>query len=232
MGGRTSADCESVDRSSCAYPASSAYSAATDERNVIAPAAPADFDDGAPFDNFEVEATKVPLAGDRDRFVDLDFDGDVDEDTTVPAYAPRDRVAPRQRRGMMIAAIVAGVALLGGVGALALSFRDGEGVVAPVVVKADEGPVKVKPENPGGTSVPNQDNKVYDAVKGATGTSTAPAQEKLVTTSEEPVDTAAVDKADTTEPPGLAGGRRDPESRRSGRSARRRSEHERARSGS
>ena len=76
--------------------------------------------------------------------------------------------------------------------------------MSPVVVKADDGPVKVKPENPGGTTVPNQDNKVYDAVKGATARSTAPAQEKLVTTSEEPVDMAAVDQADTTALPGIA----------------------------
>ena len=59
---------------------------------------------------------------------------------------------PPQRRGLLIAAVVGGVALLGGVGALALSFGKGEGADVPVVVKADNGPVKVKPENPGGTS--------------------------------------------------------------------------------
>ena len=202
--GRAVADFEALYRPSVTYPASGAYSTAAVDAKAVAPTATADFDDGAPFDSFEVEATKASLAGDRDRFVDLDFDSDVDEEMTVPAYAPQERVAPRQRRGMMIAAIVGGVALLGGVGALALSFGNGDGADAPVVVKADDGPVKIKPENPGGTTVPNQDNKVYDAVKGASGTSTAPAQEKLVTTSEEPVDMAAVDKADTTELPGLA----------------------------
>ena len=103
------------------------------------------------------------------------------------------RAAP-QRRGLLIAAVVGGVALLGGVGALALSFGNGDGADVPVVVKADNGPVKVKPENPGGTSVPNQDNKVYDAVKGTDGAAAAPAQDRLVTTSEEPVDMAAVDE--------------------------------------
>ena len=101
--------------------------------------------------------------------------------------------AAPQRRGLLIAAVVGGVALLGGVGALALSFGKGEGADVPVVVKADNGPVKVKPENPGGTSLPNQDNKVYDAVKGTDGTAATPTQEKLVTTSEEPVDMAAVE---------------------------------------
>ena len=172
-----------------------------------------------------------PLSpGDRDRFVDLDFDSDVDEEMTVPAYAPQERVAPQQRRGMMIAAIVGGVALLGGVGALALSFGNGEGADVPVVVKADDGPVKVKPENPGGTTVPNQDNKVYDAVKGASGTEHRACPGKA---------------GDDLRRAGRHGRRRQgrydgtarsrrrarhhPESRGSGRSAcRRRSEHERA----
>ena len=47
--------------------------------------------------------------------------------------------------------------------------------------------MKVKPENPGGTTVPNQDNKVYETVAGE-GAVDAPQQEKLVTTAEEPVD--------------------------------------------
>ena len=42
--------------------------------------------------------------------------------------------------------------------------------------------------------MPKQDNKVYDAVKGTDGTTTTPTQERLVTTSEEPVDMAAVDE--------------------------------------
>ncbi|MEP6567425.1 MAG: SPOR domain-containing protein, partial [Mesorhizobium sp.] len=51
-------------------------------------------------------------------------------------------------------------------------------------------PIKVKPENPGGAVVPNQDNKVYDAV--VKGTKPAePVQEKLVTNTEEPVDVTA-----------------------------------------
>ena len=139
----------------------------------------------------------------RDRFVDLDFDGDVEEEIALPGNAATARdthTAPR-RRGLLIAAVVGGVALLGGVGALALSFGNGDGADVPVVVKADSGPVKVKPENPGGTSVPNQDNKVYDAVKGTDGAGAAPAQERLVTTSEEPVDMA--DVATSNDLPGV-----------------------------
>jgi len=143
------------------------------------------------FDEYDDAADAKTLAT-ADRFVDLDFDSDIEEEIALPAYVASETRAAPQRRGLLIAAVVGGVALLGGVGALALSLGDGDGAAAPVVVKADNGPVKVKPENPGGTIAPKQDNKVYDAVKGTDGAGAAPAQEKLVTTSEEPVDMAAV----------------------------------------
>jgi len=148
----------------------------------------ADYDD--------LDADEQPAATERDRFVDLDFDSDVEEEALpLPSYPiPDERAQAPQRRGLLIAAVVGGVALLGGIGALALSFGGGEGTDTPVVVKADDSPIKVKPENPGGTTVPNQDNKVYDAVKGTAATADKPAQEKLVTTSEEPVDMAAVEE--------------------------------------
>ena len=88
---------------------------------------------------------------------------------------------------MLVAAIVGGVAIVGGLGAFALSFGDGTAAIRLSIVKADDGPVKVKPENPGGTTVPNQDSKVYDTVAGQ-GSTAEPQQEKLVTTAEEPMD--------------------------------------------
>jgi hypothetical protein len=91
---------------------------------------------------------------------------------------------------LLIALVVGAVAIAGGIGAFALSFGGKGGSEAPVIVKADNAPIKVKPENPGGTVVPNQDNKVYDAV--IKGTKPAePVQEKLVTNTEEPVDVTA-----------------------------------------
>ncbi|MBB6466669.1 hypothetical protein HNQ96_002534 [Aminobacter lissarensis] len=120
---------------------------------------------------------------------EFDYDPDFDEAMeALPGSA-----APRPaRRGMMIAAIVGAVAVVGGIGAFALSFGGGEGAGAPVIVKADESPIKVKPENPGGATVPNQDSKVYDRVAGGS-TNGAPAQDKLVTNAEEPVDLTAQD---------------------------------------
>ena len=56
----------------------------------------------------------------------------------------------------------------------------------PRVITADANPVKVAPENPGGTVVPNQDKAVYDRVAGD-GTA-APKQKELVSSNEQPVD--------------------------------------------
>jgi hypothetical protein len=127
-------------------------------------------------------------AGQQPELTDMEFayDPDLDEEIAGPAYTPLAE-RPRPRRGLMVAAIVGGVALLGGVAAFALSFGDGKGSQEVALVKADPSPVKVKPENPGGTTIPNQDSKVYDSVAGADAPTT-PTQEKLLSSAEEPVD--------------------------------------------
>lgn len=110
---------------------------------------------------------------------------------------------PRRRNGLVVAAAVAAIAVLGGLGALALSFGGGESSDTPVLVKADAEPLKVKPEKPGGTAVPNQDSKAYERASGVVDTK-PPAQEKLVTATEEPMTlTAAADTAAGNLVPGL-----------------------------
>lgn len=133
----------------------------------------------------------------QDPVDEFDYDPDFDEEMeALPGSPEATRPA---RRGMMIAAVVGAVAIVGGIGAWALSFGGGEGAGAPVIVKADESPIKVKPENPGGMTVPNQDSKVYDRVAGGAA-SGAPAQQKLVTNTEEPIDVTAQDaEANTPE---------------------------------
>ena len=123
---------------------------------------------------------------------EFDFDQDVfhealDEEAVAPAYAAERRRLRLNSRGYVVAALVGGVALLGGVSIFALS--SGDGSTGPVLVKAEEGPIKVKPENPGGATVRNQQNMVYETVARAQGAGeAAPVQEKLVSTVEEPVD--------------------------------------------
>jgi hypothetical protein len=124
----------------------------------------------------------------QDQFAVDDYDPDLDEDMSVAEYGAATREQP-QRRGMLVAAIVGGVAVLGGLGAFAMSFGEG-GSGAPAIVKADAEPVKVRPENPGGTTVPNQDKAVYDRVAGS-GDAAQPKQEKLLSSAEEPIDVPA-----------------------------------------
>lgn len=124
----------------------------------------------------------------QDQFAVDDYDPDLDEEMSVPEYGTATREQP-QRRGMLVAAIVGGVAVLGGLGAFAMSFGEG-GSDTPAIVKADAEPIKVRPENPGGTTVPNQDKAVYDRVAGS-GDAAQPKQEKLLTSAEEPIDVPA-----------------------------------------
>jgi hypothetical protein len=124
----------------------------------------------------------------QDQFAVDDYDPDLDEDMSVAEYGAATREQP-QRRGILVAAIVGGVAVLGGLGAFAMSFGEG-GSGAPAIVKADAEPVKVRPENPGGTTVPNQDKAVYDRVAGS-GDAAQPKQEKLLSSAEEPIDVPA-----------------------------------------
>lgn len=107
--------------------------------------------------------------------------------TLNPAAGNRRPV--RSVRGMVTAAAVIVVLGAGAYGAYSwvrhgapISNFSGE----PRVITADADPVKVAPENPGGTVVPNQDKAVYDRVAG--DSTAAPKQKELVSSNEQPVD--------------------------------------------
>ncbi|MCC0030780.1 MAG: SPOR domain-containing protein [Brucellaceae bacterium] len=130
-------------------------------------------------------ADDTPYAGDDLQF-DL-MDDDLDEPIGIP---PAETVTGRPasgRRGFMVASAVGALAIFGVAFAVGSSFFGGEdGPAETTLIKADSEPVKIKPENPGGTTVPNQDNAVYDRVAGTA--EEQPAQEALITTAEEPVE--------------------------------------------
>ncbi len=136
---------------------------------------------------FALDEDDLPGSRPVDQYSPDDYDYDPDMDQEIAQHLGADDARQPKSRGMLIAALVGGVALLGAIGAFAFSFGGGSDGDAPALVRAEDGPVKVKPENPGGTTVPNQDNKVYQTVAGE-GTADAPQQETLVTTAEEPVD--------------------------------------------
>jgi len=92
-----------------------------------------------------------------------------------------------RKRGFLVAGVVAGVALIATIGVLAMTGGGDGSTAGPVVVEADPDPVKVEPEQPGGSDVPNQDRAVFDSAQG----DAAPRQQELVNTAEEPVDIAA-----------------------------------------
>ena len=157
----------------------------------IRPAAPAQATHDAAYPIYSDRAQSINLgtvnkSGDVSNLADMDFayDPDVEEEMAGPAYTVIEE--PRSRwKGYAIMAAAGAMALAGAVGAYAVSFGGGSGSDEVALVKADPSPVKVKPENPGGTAVPNQESKVYDSVRGAQADAGA-AQDKLVNSAEEP----------------------------------------------
>jgi hypothetical protein len=99
-------------------------------------------------------------------------------DEDLPDLEPR-----RSYKGLWTAAALLAVGVIG-VGA-AMTFRstttsnNGQ----PLVIAADNAPIKVEPVNPGGTEVPNQNKQIYDRPGQGTNAPT-----KVVSSSEQPVD--------------------------------------------
>lgn len=105
------------------------------------------------------------------------------------------------KRGVTFVSGVAGVALISIAAAVAWNslFGGGGGSSEPLVIAADTQPYKTRPEDPGGREIPNQNKAVYQRAAGQ-GAS-APTQEALIASEEEPVDISA---EDAFELPGVA----------------------------
>ncbi len=115
-----------------------------------------------------------------------------------PGIAPGDRnINPPRRRSIWPSiAVVAAAAAFGGVIWFAYqNGRDASRSGPPPLVKADTGPVKVKPDNPGGQEIPFQDSTVYDRLN---QNGQKPVVEKLLPPTEEPVSRPQPAPADTT----------------------------------
>lgn len=114
---------------------------------------------------------------------DFAYDPQAEDDLDIPTAAHEQQPA-RSRRGLVLASVAGAALLIGALGYYGLSSGGGDG--APVVIQADNQPVKVQPENPGGNTVPNQDKAVYDRVAGLAPE--APEQKALVSNEEKPID--------------------------------------------
>jgi hypothetical protein len=102
--------------------------------------------------------------------------------------SPANDAGARKRRGMMFAAGVVGVGLLGVAGLFALPRGGDKATVAsanPPVIAARPGPTRERPANPGGAEIPNQDRAILqERPAGA-------AVERVLPREEQPLDLAA-----------------------------------------
>jgi SPOR domain len=104
-----------------------------------------------------------------------------------PGIAPGDRnIDPPRRRSIWPSiAVVAAASAFGGV--IWFAYHDGRDANRsgmPPLVKAETGPTKIKPDNPGGQEIPYQDSTVYDRLN---QNGQKPVAEKLLPPPEEPV---------------------------------------------
>lgn len=103
---------------------------------------------------------------DDDRYANSAFDPVmVDEMDTYDATDEDDE--PAGRGWLMLIVVLAVLAALAGVVYFAYQQGREEGIrTAPPVVRADEGPEKVAPQDPGGMDIPHQDKEIFERITG------------------------------------------------------------------
>jgi hypothetical protein len=123
-----------------------------------------------------------------------------------PARAPGERnieVAAARRSSIWPSIAVAAAALAFG-GVIWFAYQNGResGHGGPPLIKAETGPVKIKPDNPGGQDIPFQDSTVYDRL-GQGGQK--PVVEKLLPPPESPVERPQAPPPSTPTVPQISG---------------------------
>ena len=106
------------------------------------------------------------------QYPDQDYDQDQD-------YVPVQK--PRSRKGAIAIAAVIGAVVLGGGGAYLASGSAAITGGEPPLIKANNEPTKVQPQNPGGVEIPNQNKQIYERANQSGAT-------KVVNREEQPVD--------------------------------------------
>ena len=96
------------------------------------------------------------------------------------------------RRGLVIAGVLLGVAALGIGGIVGLRSLSGPmvGNGEPPVIRAEAGPAKVAPQNPGGVEIPNQNKQIYERSPDPRAADT-----RVVNREEQPVDVQSIARA-------------------------------------
>lgn len=124
---------------------------------------------------------------DDDRYARSAFDPVmVDEMDTYDATDEDDE--PAGRGWLMLIVVLAVLAALAGVVYFAYQQGREEGIrTAPPIVRADGGPEKVAPQEPGGMEIPHQDKEIFERINGDSTTGDVEAGvERLLPPPEEP----------------------------------------------
>lgn len=115
---------------------------------------------------------------------EYDFDPDLEE---YEQFDDEEEAGGGRRRTLMLLTVLALLVVFGGV--VLLAYRqgapDGAGGVPPLL-RADGGPVKVPPDDPGGRNFPHQDAGVYNRITGD-GVADTSEGEQLLPPAEEPL---------------------------------------------
>jgi cell division septation protein DedD len=114
-----------------------------------------------------------------------DFRPDVDDRIVPPEQG--DPASDNRRGKKIMTGLVAVAAVLGFGVVLVYAYnkgkQEGTGSTPPVIL-AEEGPSKIRPENPGGMNVPNRDKEVFNRLEADSQTSTV---ERLLPPPEKPM---------------------------------------------
>lgn len=120
------------------------------------------------------------------------------DDYPEPPAGPQEdmrSLEPQQpRKGLIIAGVLLGVAALGIGAVVGLRGMSGPSGVAgsgeTPIIRAETGPAKVQPQNPGGVEIPNQNKQIYERTP-----EPKPADTRVVTREEQPMDVQATARA-------------------------------------
>ena len=100
-------------------------------------------------------------------------------------FEPLPRTEPGKRRGLWLIAVAGVLAAGAGGGWIAMeAWGPGDGEPEIPLIRASAGPVKVRPESPGGMDIPNRDKLVYDRMQ---GNEEIPLVERLLPEAEQPL---------------------------------------------
>ena len=125
-------------------------------------------------------------------------DPDLNDDGGGLEFEPLPRTEPGKRRGLWLIAVAGVLAAGAGGGWVAMeAWKPGGGEAEIPLIRASSGPVKVRPESPGGMDIPNRDKLVYDRMQGNEET---PLVERLLPGPEQPLPPPARPEAAKMQP--------------------------------